>query len=120
MASDEKEFLKLAEDFERISPKQANELLEADGEVVILVARETCPYCRKFMPKIHKVAQKNNKTVYFIHSQDEQYYKEIEGFRRNYDMPTVPSLLYKNDDGHKTVSDSSMSEKEIAEFINVS
>src|SRR5690625_3160874 len=120
MASDEKEFLKLAEDFKRISPKQANDLLDSEEEVVILVVRETCPYCRKFMPKIHNVAQNSNKTVYFIHSQDEEHYKEVEGFRRKYDMPTVPSLLYKNKEGHKTVSDSSMSEKEIAEFIDVS
>lgn len=119
MASDEKEFLKLAEDFERISPKQANELLDTDGEVVVLVARETCPYCRKFMPKIHKVAQTNDKKVYFIHSQDEEHYKEVEGFRRKYDMPTVPSLLYKSNNQIKTVSDSSLSEEEITEFITI-
>lgn len=119
MSEDKQEFLDLAEDFERVSPNKVEEILAKDGEAIVLVARETCPYCRKFMPKIHKVATENNRTIYFIHSHDKEYKDEIDAFRSKYGMPTVPSLLYKNDEGTHSVSDSSLSEEEIAEFIHI-
>ena len=120
MASDEKEFLTLAKDFERVSPDKAEDILAQNDDVVVFVARETCPYCRKFMPKLHNVVTSNNKKVYFIHSQDEQYADEVDAFRKKYGMPTVPCLMYKNEDGTKVVSDSSLSEDDIAKFIHVS
>ena len=43
MASDEKEFLTLAKDFERVSPDKAEDILAQNDDVVVFVARETCP-----------------------------------------------------------------------------
>lgn len=85
--------------------------------MVILVARETCSYSRKFIPKIHKVALDHNLKIYFIHDYDFRYRDEIMMFREKYYMPTVPSLLYSNQNRVDTVSDSSLSETEIAAFI---
>lgn len=119
MTISNEEFLTLAEDFERISPTKAEQLISADGDVIVFVARETCPYCRIFIPKLHQVVQEHNLDVYFIHSQDESYLAEITEFREKYKMPTVPSLLYKNAESTKVVSDSSLSEEEISSFINV-
>ena len=47
------------------------EALIAEGkEVVLFVGRPTCPYCRRFAPKINEVREALGKEMYFINSED--------------------------------------------------
>lgn len=113
------EFLKLAESFREVTPQKAEDLLESKQGASIFIGRETCPYCRVFMPKLHQVAQDNDKQIYFVHSAHPDYTVELNDFRNKYNVPTVPGLLHKDSGNVQVKCDSSMSEEEIKSFLNL-
>lgn len=113
------EFLDLSELFKEVTPNEAEHQLENQTGAVVFVGRETCPFCRKFIPKLHKVATAKDVTVLFVHSQHPDYLDELSDFRNKYNVPTVPGLLYSDEKGVKVKCESGMSEEEIASFINV-
>lgn len=107
------------QDFKAISPKEARQLLEAKNGAILFFGRESCPYCRRFAPKLAAVAKEQNWTVYFLHTQNPAYSaQEIAQVRQDYDVPTVPGLLHAKADGVQVRCDSSMTEEEIKEFID--
>lgn len=121
MSVSPQEFLQLAESFNEVTPEKAEELLEAGQGNIVFVGRETCPFCCQFIPRLHQVAQDQDLTINFLHSQHPDYLEAISDFREKYEVPTVPALLYSDDstDGVKSISDSSMSEADIKSFINL-
>lgn len=113
------EFLEITETYREVTPEKAEMLLKDEGGTIVFIGRETCPFCRSFIPKLDNVVKENDVPVYFVHSEHPDYLAEIASFRNKYDVPTVPGLLYSTGDGVKSRSDSSMSENEIAEFLNL-
>lgn len=105
-------------DFKPISPKDATQILAAKDGAILFLGRDTCPYCRRFAPKLAKVANEENWTVHFLHTQSPAYSpQEIAELRAKYDVPTVPGLLHAKTDGVQVRCDSSMTVEEIKEFI---
>lgn len=105
--------------FQAITPIKAQELLEDNMKHIVYIGRETCPYCRRFVGKLSKLAKEKQLTIYYVHAQDPDYPTEIQAFRNKYGVATVPGLLYSDEAGIKVKCDSSMSPDEIMAFVNV-
>jgi len=104
--------------FDNIDSAKAQELVKGDGEAVIYIGKAVCPYCQKFVPKLKKVAEETNTHIYHVNSVEESDIEGITAFRKEYDIPTVPGLIYSNGSTVNVRCDSSMSEEEIKAFIN--
>lgn len=109
-------FLEDVKDFEKITASQAEELFTKE-DVVIFIGRSTCPFCRRFAPKMKAVAKATNRKVYFIDSEDTKELSALKYFRQTYSIPTVPGLIVSKGGSVKVVCDSSLSEEEITAFI---
>lgn len=103
------------QDFTSVTVEQAQNLLAAKEEAVLFIGRSTCPYCNRFAPKLHKVAQDKQVTVHFLDSS--QVSPQLQALRDHYQIPTVPGLLVAKSTGVQVRCDSSMTEEEIAAFI---
>lgn len=98
------------QDFTSVTVEQAQNLLAAKEGAVLFIGRATCPYCNRFAPKLHKVAQDKQETVYFLDSS--QVTPQLQALRDHYQVPTVPKPT-----GVQVRCDSSMTEAEIVVFI---
>ena len=106
--------------FTEITPTGADQLLEAEEGNIVFIGRETCPYCRRFVGKLSKLAKEHKLQVHYVHSKHPDYTDEIETLREKYDVPTVPGLLYSSESAGLVVKcDSSLEPEEILEIIEV-
>ncbi|BCK44200.1 TPA: thiol reductase thioredoxin [Streptococcus suis] len=103
------------QDFTSINVEQAQSILTAKDGDVLFIGRSTCPYCNRFAPTLHKVAQDKQVTVHFLDSS--QISPELQTLRDHYQVPTVPGLLVAKPTGVQVRCDSSMTEAEIVVFI---
>lgn len=83
--------------------------------ILFFIGRPTCPYCRRFEPKLTQVAKDNQLTVHFLNSENQD--SDTQELRTTYDVPTVPGLLVAKSGHVKVVCDSSLSEEAILDFI---
>lgn len=103
------------QDFTNVTVEQAQSLLTAQEDGILFIGRATCPYCNRFAPKLHKVAQDKQVTVHFLDSS--QVSPQLQALRDHYQVPTVPGLLVAKSTGVQVRCDSSMTEEEIVAFI---
>ncbi|MBY4986088.1 conjugal transfer protein TraF [Streptococcus suis] len=103
------------QDFTSVNVEQAQSILTAKDGGVLFIGRSTCPYCNRFAPKLHKVAQDKQVAVHFLDSS--QVSPELQALRDHYQVPTVPGLLVAKSTGVQVRCDSSMTEEEIVAFI---
>lgn len=108
-------FQTLAKDFSPVTVDQARELLTTQDQAILFLGRATCPYCNRFIPKLHAVAQKHQLTVHFLDTSLAS--PALQDLRDHYQVPTVPGLLYASENGVAVRCDSSMTEDEIAQFV---
>ena len=102
--------------FNKISSAEAKQLLTAEGLAVIYIGRGTCPYCRKFAKKLSSIVPKMDTTIYYVDSSNVSD-TEIDSFREQYDIVTVPGFIV-NKNGKITVRcDSSTPESELLSMI---
>ena len=64
------QFEKEVSQFVETSAEKVEALIAEGKEVVLFVGRPTCPYCRRFAPKINEVREALGKEMYFINSED--------------------------------------------------
>ncbi|MGT2964245.1 conjugal transfer protein TraF [Streptococcus acidominimus] len=110
-------FQELVQDFTSISVEETERLLSQGENVILFLGRATCPYCQRFVPKLHSVTQANGLTVYFIDSSNPD--PQLQAFRQRYQAATVPALLFASANGVQVRCDSSMTEDEIRQFLTV-
>lgn len=60
-----------AEYFTPIVAQEAEQYLKTADEFILFIGRPTCPYCRRFEPKLTQVAKDNDLTVYYLNSENQ-------------------------------------------------
>ncbi|SDQ15929.1 thioredoxin domain-containing protein [Streptococcus equinus] len=104
-----------ADFFMPINVAKAENQLQNAEEFILFIGRPTCPYCRRFEPKLTQVAKENKLDIYYINS--DELSPELDNLRSTYNVATVPGLLVAKGGQVKVVCDSSLSEEEILDFI---
>lgn len=79
--------------YQEISIDDLEEKLTQQEEFILYIGRETCPYCREFVPKLTEVVEETNATVLYLDSEEDPTGK-IGLFRQASGLKTVPSLTY--------------------------
>ena len=110
------QFAKDVSQFLETTAEKVEALIGEGKEVVLFVGRPTCPYCRRFAPKMNEAREALGKEMYFINSEDRTN-EALTAFRSKYNMPTVPGLLVARDGNVRVVCDSSQSVEQIKAFI---
>ncbi|MGT2808358.1 thioredoxin [Streptococcus iniae] len=104
--------------FTPVNMDQMEALLQKE-ELILFVGRLSCPYCRKFAPKLQQASLSQKKEVYFLDSEDLAYFDDIQAFRHQFGMTTVPALLVKHQGSLDLVCDSSMTLSEIEKRLAI-
>ena len=113
-------YLEQVKVFTETTPAEADQLLEPEEGNIVFIGRETCPYCRRFVVKLSKLAEEHNLKVHYVHSKHPDYTDEIKTLREKYDVPTVPGLLYSSKSAGLVVKcDSSLEPEEILEILEI-
>lgn len=102
---------------EPVSALDAREKIDSKEKVILFIGRPTCPYCRKFAPKLGQVIQETGAKVLYLHSEDMSQIEDIQALRQRYGVATVPGLLVAQNGTVKVVCDSSLDPEDIADFI---
>lgn len=100
--------------FQSISTADAEKHLALEELTIIYVGRESCPYCRRFADKLSKLASKITAPIYYIDSTADP---DIEAFREEYRIVTVPGFIVNKDGELDVRCDSSMPDEEILAMI---
>ncbi|HEQ8007477.1 TPA: thioredoxin [Streptococcus pyogenes] len=121
MRPEEKEtsmtFEEIVANFIPSSIAEVTSAIASGKDMIVFLGRSSCPYCRRFAPKLAQVATDNQKEVYFVDSENAADAAELAAFRENYQLVTVPALLVSYDQHQRAVCDSSLTPDDILAFL---
>ncbi|MBP7912681.1 MAG: thioredoxin [Streptococcus sp.] len=92
-SSTESEYRQAVKAYQTISISELEEKLDRQDDFILYIGRETCPYCRAFVPKLTQAVEETGKTVFYLDSENDPDGK-IDLFRQVSGLKTVPSLTY--------------------------
>lgn len=110
-------FEEIVANFIPSSVAEVTSAIASGKDMIIFLGRSSCPYCRRFAPKLAQVATDNQKEVYFVDSENAADAAELAAFRENYQLVTVPALLVSYDQHQRAVCDSSLTPDDILAFL---
>lgn len=113
------EFEEKVKDFNEITANVAQEMLEDDEAKLLFIGRSTCPFCRKYLPKLIQALGNDVNNTYYLNSEQTVTDDALSDFRFEVGAKTVPSLVYFGGDGKfkNLNADSSDSVDKIAQAI---
>lgn len=118
---DYNEYEKAVERLEEISLEEIERKLSNDESFFLYTGRESCPYCRKFVPKLSNVASEIDTKIYYLDSEDMT--EGLEEFMMLHEIAFVPSFIYFEDNTNlriNSLDSENISESEIQDFIQYS
>ncbi|QCK42892.1 thioredoxin [Streptococcus pyogenes] len=110
-------FEEIVANFIPSSVAEVTSAIASGKDMIVFLGRSSCPYCRRFAPKLAQVATDNQKEVYFVDSENAADAAELAAFRENYQLVTVPALLVSYDQRQRAVCDSSLTPDDILAFL---
>ncbi|VHK12785.1 bacteriocin transporter [Streptococcus pyogenes] len=110
-------FEEIVANFIPSSVAEVTSAIASGKDMIVFLGRSSCPYCRRFAPKLAQVATDNQKDVYFVDSENAADAAELAVFRENYQSVTVPALLVSYDHHQRVVCDSSLTPDDILAFL---
>ncbi|HEP4338020.1 TPA: thioredoxin [Streptococcus pyogenes] len=110
-------FEEIVANFIPSSVAEVTSAIASGKDMIVFLGRSSCPYCRRFAPKLAQVATDNQKEVYFVDSENAADASELAAFRENYQLVTVPALLVSYDQHQRAVCDSSLTPDDILAFL---
>ncbi|HER9312316.1 TPA: thioredoxin [Streptococcus pyogenes] len=110
-------FEEIVANFISSSVAEVTSAIASGKDMIVFLGRSSCPYCRRFAPKLAQVATDNQKDVYFVDSENAADAAELAAFRENYQLVTVPALLVSYDQHQRAVCDSSLTPDDILAFL---
>ncbi|ERL21605.1 thioredoxin [Streptococcus pyogenes] len=110
-------FEEIVANFIPSSVAEVTSAIASGKDMIVFLGRSSCPYCRRFAPKLAQVATDNQKDVYFVDSENAADAAELAAFRENYQLVTVPALLVSYDHRQRVVCDSSLTPDDILAFL---
>ncbi|HEP1534888.1 thioredoxin domain-containing protein [Streptococcus pyogenes] len=110
-------FEEIVANFIPSSVAEVTSAIASGKDMIVFLGRSSCPYCRRFAPKLAQVATDNQKDVYFVDSENAADAAELAAFRENYQLVTVPALLVSHDQHQRAVCDSSLTPDDILAFL---
>ncbi|HER2384306.1 TPA: thioredoxin [Streptococcus pyogenes] len=110
-------FEEIVANFIPLSVAEVTSAIASGKDMIVFLGRSSCPYCRRFAPKLAQVATDNQKDVYFVDSENAADAAELAAFRENYQLVTVPALLVSYDQHQRAVCDSSLTPDDILAFL---
>lgn len=110
-------FEEIVANFIPSSVAEVTSAIASGKDMIVFLGRSSCPYCRRFAPKLVQVATDNQKEVYFVDSENAADAAELAAFRENYQLVTVPALLVSYDQHQRAVCDSSLTPDDILAFL---
>ncbi|HEP1435819.1 TPA: thioredoxin domain-containing protein [Streptococcus pyogenes] len=111
-------FEEIVANFIPSSVAEVTSAIASGKDMIVFLGRSSCPYCRRFAPKLAQVATDNQKDVYFVDSENAADAAELAAFRENYQLVTVPALLVSYDQHQRAVCDSSLTPDDILAFFD--
>ncbi|HES1541931.1 TPA: thioredoxin [Streptococcus pyogenes] len=110
-------FEEIVANFIPSSVAEVTSAIASGKDMIVFLGRSSCPYCRRFAPKLAQIATDNQKEVYFVDSENAADAAELAAFRENYQLVTVPALLVSYDQHQRAVCDSSLTPDDILAFL---
>ncbi|HEL2728987.1 TPA: thioredoxin [Streptococcus suis] len=89
----ESDYVKAVKSYQAISIDEVEQKVQDEEEFILYIGRETCPYCRDFVPKLTEAVEQSHATIYYLDSESDPNGK-IQQFRQSQGLATVPSLTY--------------------------
>lgn len=112
------EFRQAIQKFKPVVTKEVVDMIESGQNLILFVGRESCPYSRFFAPKLAQVQEDLQLSVLFLDSENRADWQDLQAFRAEYQIVTVPGLVVSEGAGVRVVCDSSLSPKQVLSFIN--
>lgn len=88
------EYQEIVENFNEISPNEISNKINNDNTFYLFIGRESCPYCRMFVPKLKQAADQNDIQIEYLNVEDKQ--DNLESFAKKYNLQYVPELRFFN------------------------
>jgi len=102
--------------FNKVLSTEAAELLSHESLAVVYIGRGSCPYCRKFAKKLSGLVSEINTTIHYVDSSN-ALDSEINSFREQYDIVTVPGFIVSKNGKIDVRCDSSTPEDELLDMM---
>ena len=105
-------------DLEVTTAERARQAIANKENATFFIGRKTCPYC-KFATTLASVVAETQAHIFFINSEEPSELEELQAFRSEYGIPTVPGFLHIENGQVAVRCDSSMTAEEIKSFANL-
>lgn len=106
-------------EFIEITAADLEEKIAAGEEAIVYIGKSSCPFCRKFVPKLDNVRKEKGLTIHYVDSQDTPKNQALQNIRAKLGVEFVPSMVTVDGPGKFTNLhiDSSTSEEELISLL---
>lgn len=80
--------------FIRLTAEEVIAKIKEGTPFFLYTGRATCQWCRKMVPVLNKVIKEGNIEMFYLDSENTEEDKVLSDFRKEYEIKTVPSIIY--------------------------